>query len=125
MRRLLLAACFVAISTSAARAADPVDVARGKYIFGAAGGCGCHTEPKGQVNAGGKKFERVWDAVIQAKRLGRALPVLENVLSGLGRLRPSAAAGSDIPAAELESRHREDGQPVAIERAAHPQRGCR
>jgi mono/diheme cytochrome c family protein len=63
MRRLFLAICFVAISTSAAWAADPVDVARGKYIFGAAGGCGCHTEPKGQVNAGGKKFEGAFGTV--------------------------------------------------------------
>jgi len=63
MRRLLLATCFVAISTSAAWAADPVDVARGKHIFGAAGGCGCHTEPKGQVNAGGKKFEGAFGTV--------------------------------------------------------------
>lgn len=32
-------------------------VARGKYIFGAAGGCGCHTEPKGILNAGGRKYD--------------------------------------------------------------------
>ena len=30
-----------------AGAASPADVARGKYVFGAAAGCGCHTEPKG------------------------------------------------------------------------------
>src|SRR5215831_5013181 len=56
MRRLLLAACFVASWVGLAWGASPSDVARGKYIFGAAAGCGCHTEPKGQVNAGGKKF---------------------------------------------------------------------
>jgi radical SAM superfamily enzyme YgiQ (UPF0313 family) len=38
--------------------------------------------------AGWKKFERAWDVVIQARRLGGALPVLEGVLSGLGRVRP-------------------------------------
>jgi radical SAM superfamily enzyme YgiQ (UPF0313 family) len=41
--------------------------------------------------AGWKKFERAWDAVIRAKRLGRALPALEGVLSGLGRVRPGPA----------------------------------
>ena len=32
-------------------------VSRGKYVFGAAGGCGCHTEPKGTLNAGGRKYD--------------------------------------------------------------------
>ena len=49
--------------------------------------------------AGWKKFERAWDAVIQAKRLGGALPVLEGVLSGLGRVRPAPVTGGDVPAA--------------------------
>ena len=57
MRRLLLVTCLVTWWAGAAFAADPAEVTRGKYIFGAAGGCGCHTEPKGQPNAGGKKFE--------------------------------------------------------------------
>jgi mono/diheme cytochrome c family protein len=57
MQRLVFAICLVASSVGAAWAAGPADVARGKYIFGAAAGCGCHTEPKGQPNAGGKKFE--------------------------------------------------------------------
>jgi radical SAM superfamily enzyme YgiQ (UPF0313 family) len=48
--------------------------------------------------AGWKKFERVWDAIIQAKRLGRALPALEGTLSGLGRIRPSRTAPSEPPA---------------------------
>jgi radical SAM superfamily enzyme YgiQ (UPF0313 family) len=39
-------------------------------------------------SAGWKKFERVWDTVIQARRLGHALPALETVLSGWGRVRP-------------------------------------
>ena len=34
---------------------DPV--ARGKYVFGAAGGCGCHTEKDRPVNSGGRKYE--------------------------------------------------------------------
>jgi mono/diheme cytochrome c family protein len=37
--------------------ASPAEVARGRYVFGATGGCGCHTVPKGQVNAGGRKYD--------------------------------------------------------------------
>jgi mono/diheme cytochrome c family protein len=32
-------------------------VARGKYVFGATGGCGCHTEKGQPVNSGGRKYE--------------------------------------------------------------------
>lgn len=36
----------------------PADlVARGRYVFGAAGGCGCHTEPRQPVNAGGRRYD--------------------------------------------------------------------
>jgi mono/diheme cytochrome c family protein len=37
--------------------ASPAEIARGKYVFGATGGCGCHTEPKGPVNAGGRRYD--------------------------------------------------------------------
>jgi mono/diheme cytochrome c family protein len=43
-----------------AQAQPSVDaVARGQYIFGAAAGCGCHTEAKkgAPLNAGGRKYE--------------------------------------------------------------------
>jgi mono/diheme cytochrome c family protein len=33
------------------------EIARGKYIFGATGGCGCHTEPKKELNAGGRRYD--------------------------------------------------------------------
>jgi mono/diheme cytochrome c family protein len=33
------------------------EVARGRYVFGATGGCGCHTVPKGQINAGGRRYD--------------------------------------------------------------------
>jgi len=33
------------------------ELARGKYIFGATTGCGCHTAKDGALNAGGHKFE--------------------------------------------------------------------
>jgi len=35
----------------------PAEIARGKYIFGATTGCGCHTAKDGALNAGGYKFE--------------------------------------------------------------------
>jgi mono/diheme cytochrome c family protein len=37
--------------------ASAAEIARGKYVFGATGGCGCHTVPKGPVNAGGRKYD--------------------------------------------------------------------
>src|SRR5258705_12525559 len=39
------------------------EVARGRYVFGATGGCGCHTLPKGQANAGGRKYEGAFGTV--------------------------------------------------------------
>jgi mono/diheme cytochrome c family protein len=38
-------------------AATPAEIARGKYVFGATGGCGCHTEPGKPANSGGRKYE--------------------------------------------------------------------
>ena len=32
-------------------------VALGKYIFGAAAGCGCHTEPGKPLNSGGRRYD--------------------------------------------------------------------
>jgi mono/diheme cytochrome c family protein len=42
---------------SVARAASPEEIVRGKYIFGAAGGCGCHTEKGKPVNSGGRRYD--------------------------------------------------------------------
>jgi len=50
-------------ATAAAQAPPAADIARGKYIFGATGGCGCHTVPKGPVNAGGRKYEGPYGTV--------------------------------------------------------------
>lgn len=33
------------------------EIARGRYVFGATGGCGCHTVPKGQINGGGRRYD--------------------------------------------------------------------
>ncbi|MBI1734909.1 MAG: cytochrome c [Candidatus Rokubacteria bacterium] len=46
-----------------ATAANHDVVARGKYVFGAAGGCGCHTEKDRQVNSGGRKYDGPFGAV--------------------------------------------------------------
>ena len=66
MHTLLLVICFVVFSAGVADAAGPEDVARGKYVFGAAAGCGCHTDGKAQANAGGKKFEGPFGTVYAA-----------------------------------------------------------
>src|SRR5499425_1291765 len=53
----VFAVFLLLVFATGAGAADPAQVARGKYIFGATGGCGCHTEPKGPANAGGRKYD--------------------------------------------------------------------
>ena len=45
--------------------ATPAEIARGKYVFGATGGCGCHTD-KGKdkpVNAGGRQIDAPFGTV--------------------------------------------------------------
>ena len=46
-----------------AQAPSAADLARGKYIFGATGGCGCHTVPKGPANAGGRRYDGAFGTV--------------------------------------------------------------
>jgi mono/diheme cytochrome c family protein len=53
-------ACFtvtVSICTGPVQAAENDLVARGRYIFALAGGCGCHTAEGGPVNAGGRSLK--------------------------------------------------------------------
>jgi mono/diheme cytochrome c family protein len=54
---LLLACWLGAASTAGAQAPSAAELARGKYIFGATGGCGCHTQPKQPVNSGGRRYD--------------------------------------------------------------------
>ncbi len=42
---------------ASAQAPSAAELARGKYVFGATGGCGCHTVPKQPVNAGGRRYD--------------------------------------------------------------------
>ncbi|PYN14073.1 MAG: diheme cytochrome C-type [Candidatus Rokuibacteriota bacterium] len=44
-------------STASAQVPSVTDIARGKYVFGATGGCGCHTVPKQLANAGGRRYD--------------------------------------------------------------------
>src|SRR5262245_54025167 len=50
-----------AVSAAAQPAPDPV--LRGRYVFGAAGGCGCHTVQGQPANAGGRKYEGPYGTV--------------------------------------------------------------
>jgi mono/diheme cytochrome c family protein len=63
---LVLALASVAVGTGRAQAqASATEIARGKYVFGATGGCGCHTE-KGKdkpVNAGGRQIDAPFGTV--------------------------------------------------------------
>jgi mono/diheme cytochrome c family protein len=45
------------VAPAGAQAPNAAELARGKYIFGATGGCGCHTQPKQPVNSGGRKYD--------------------------------------------------------------------
>jgi mono/diheme cytochrome c family protein len=51
-----LSVALVVIASNA-EAQTREEIARGKYIFGAAAGCGCHTAPKQPLNAGGRKYD--------------------------------------------------------------------
>jgi mono/diheme cytochrome c family protein len=52
---LLLA--WASVAAAQGMPASAAEVARGRYVFGATGGCGCHTVPKGPVNAGGRRYD--------------------------------------------------------------------
>ncbi|HYH48665.1 MAG TPA: radical SAM protein [Acidimicrobiia bacterium] len=58
-------------------------------------------------SAGWKKFERLWDVVIQARRLASALPVLEGVLSGFGGVRPATVSNTT----DVVEREEDDAAP--------------
>jgi mono/diheme cytochrome c family protein len=60
---LLLAWTLGAVSPAGAQAPNAAELARGKYIFGATGGCGCHTQPKQPVNSGGRKYDGPYGTV--------------------------------------------------------------
>jgi mono/diheme cytochrome c family protein len=57
VRAVTAALALAVMSGLPAHAATPEEVARGKYVFGATGGCGCHTEKDRQVNSGGRRYD--------------------------------------------------------------------
>jgi mono/diheme cytochrome c family protein len=65
--RAALAICLLSAWASIAEAqgtpTSAAEIARGKYVFGATGGCGCHTPPKGQINAGGRRYDGAFGTV--------------------------------------------------------------
>jgi hypothetical protein len=70
MRAASLGAAFAIGLLAAAASASaqgsspsPAEVARGRYMFGATGGCGCHTPPKGEPNAGGRRYDGPYGTV--------------------------------------------------------------
>jgi mono/diheme cytochrome c family protein len=56
MRRVLGLA-LVVLAAAGGTAQAQTDPERGRYIFGAAGGCGCHTVPGQPVNSGGRRYD--------------------------------------------------------------------
>jgi mono/diheme cytochrome c family protein len=63
MGTIAAVALLLLLSAPPAPAATPEEIARGKYVFGATGGCGCHTVPKGPANAGGRKYDGIYGTV--------------------------------------------------------------
>jgi len=53
----VLVAMLQTAGAEAQMGASQTEIARGKYVFGATGGCGCHTVPKQTVNAGGRRYD--------------------------------------------------------------------
>lgn len=59
----LAAAVLVSPRHAGAQAPAGDPVLRGRYIFGAAGGCGCHTVPEQAVNTGGRRYDGAFGTV--------------------------------------------------------------
>ena len=57
MAPLVCLSILLLLIASEAAAQTREQIARGKYVFGAAAGCGCHTVPKQALNAGGRKYD--------------------------------------------------------------------
>jgi len=68
--------------------------------------------------AGWKKFERVWDTLIRARQVTHALPVLEGVLSGLGRINGRQPSNDEAPVGDAPR------PSVLTQRASNNPCGC-
>lgn len=54
---LLTGLVVIGLPALASAAPTPAELARGRYVFGATGGCGCHTAKGQPVNAGGRRYD--------------------------------------------------------------------
>jgi mono/diheme cytochrome c family protein len=54
---LLAALVLFGLPALAVGAPTAAELARGRYVFGATGGCGCHTAKGQPVNAGGRRYD--------------------------------------------------------------------
>jgi mono/diheme cytochrome c family protein len=69
---LMLAASDAAAQTTREQ------IARGKYVFGAAAGCGCHTVAKQPLNAGGRKYDGPFGTVYSSN-------ITPDLTTGIGK----------------------------------------
>lgn len=53
---VVVASVSLGVATAAAQG-SAAEIARGKYVFGATGGCGCHTVKGEPVNTGGRRYD--------------------------------------------------------------------
>ena len=60
---ICLLSAWAPIAEAQGTPTSAAEIARGKYVFGATGGCGCHTVPKGQINAGGRRYDGAFGTV--------------------------------------------------------------
>jgi mono/diheme cytochrome c family protein len=64
LQLLALGLSVMGAATASAQSPPSRDVvARGKYVFAAAGGCGCHTEKDKPVNSGGRRYDGPFGSV--------------------------------------------------------------
>ncbi len=64
----LVLSVWVALSIAEAATGPPSSdlIARGRYVFAAANGCGCHTEPGKPINSGGRRYDGPFGSVFSA-----------------------------------------------------------
>ena len=100
----LVGMALAVTAPAAAQAPSAAELARGKYVFGATGGCGCHTAPKQPVNAGGRKYDGPFGTVYSTNitpdaKTGIGSWTDEQIITAirLGRRPTGAAPARGIP----------------------------
>ena len=54
---IFLWSAWIPMAAAQGTPSSAAEVVRGRYMFGATGGCGCHTVPKAEINAGGRRYD--------------------------------------------------------------------